>query len=600
MDVYNHFIMLLNRIIDSPRKLLFIVVSLFVSLSFISGVPFIYSDGYCYYHIARSIHDHSSFVSPYQPEYFDYKGHVIEEYRGNHATVCSPGTGMILYPGITISKLLFNEGTIYDDYFKAFNGHSFTDGLSVLVTANVFAIATIILLYKLLREGGFSHRVALISIAGGYLSSYAFWYVFLQPSYTHTYELFMVTLSTFFFQRYTLSKKKKHALFAGLAIGFAFMIRPLAVVPGGLFILILLYKRNFKATLLLILGTVPSGLLWMLYNFVSYGNLISSGYREIRGEHFTLSEFNAHNVLLSAERGWLIYSPLFFIAVAGLLILVKRKHFFGLAGLAFVLITAIFYGFWPAWNGGGSYGSRFLIMLLPFAVFGVASFIKWRPKEMPAKILLLIIILTTSWSLVIAGLYRITPEYKIGNKIGGYVITDFLTYNFDRINTSTSLKQLADSIVADFSGGNSIAGILIGLSDPVLRIDERDSTETKIRFLLPPIYHSELPEHIDLIIYDDFEQKIFYGKLFNPTDQDSFTILCPDICTQSGNLTFEEIPDRQLALSKLTHKGFFLSDTNRYHLFYVRSGNIQMHGRPIYLKNDEPNYIINIPSDAVQ
>ena len=124
----------------------------FAILFFTNAVPYVQSDGYCYYHIAKSLIDYGSFVSPERPEYYDYKGHVLTQFNGNYVTVCSPGDALLNYPGLLIANKLKTDQTIYSDYFMALHGHTLAEGLSFIFTATLFAFGTLILLYKLFRE----------------------------------------------------------------------------------------------------------------------------------------------------------------------------------------------------------------------------------------------------------------------------------------------------------------------------------------------------------------------------------------------------------------------------------------------------------------
>src|SRR5215207_6406005 len=104
------------------RKLLISFVPIFLSLvtvSFIAGSPFIFSDGYGYYHVAKNLVEEGSFVSAEKPEYYYYSGHTTNTFADRYVTVYSSATSIFWWPFLTAAKP-FNNGTIYTDYFKAY------------------------------------------------------------------------------------------------------------------------------------------------------------------------------------------------------------------------------------------------------------------------------------------------------------------------------------------------------------------------------------------------------------------------------------------------------------------------------------------------
>lgn len=107
-------------------------VLLFIGL--VDGVPFALSDGYGYFHTAKELVTNSSFVSSLTPEYLSYSGHTISLFNDNYVTRYSPGNSIFWFLPLKFSSL-FNNNTIYDNYYKAFNGHSFADGMIVLMTS---------------------------------------------------------------------------------------------------------------------------------------------------------------------------------------------------------------------------------------------------------------------------------------------------------------------------------------------------------------------------------------------------------------------------------------------------------------------------------
>ena len=80
-------------------------------------------------------------------------------------------------------------------------------------------------------------------------------------------------------------------------------------------------------------------------------------------------------VAFSAEHGAFAWTPILLFAVLGMAWLVRRSP---LVGSIVVLTTAVFYyavAAYRAWHGHSSYGSRFLVALTPFFIFGLAALV---------------------------------------------------------------------------------------------------------------------------------------------------------------------------------------------------------------------------------
>lgn len=579
----------------------------FIILFFTNGVPSVYSDGYCYYHIARSIVDQGSFVSVNKPEYYDYRGHVIAFSGGVYKDVCSPGAAIVNVPGLFITKQFRDTTqTIYNDYFLGLNGHTLADGTSILLTAMFFGIATVILLYKLSREYGASEKMSIFITTSIYLSTYAVWYVFLNAAYTHTYELFSIALLLWSFRKLEITSKKRYAIYAGLACGFGFLTRPLIIIPGMLFGVLLLFKKQWKNAIFYVIGNLPFWLLWFAYNFVSYGKIIASGYNEICTENFDFSMSNFHffDVLFSAERGWYIYSPLFLIGTIGLLIALKKKRDRSLAIICIttIILIALIYGFWPAWWGGGSYGARFLILLAPFTIIGLYSLLKIK-KAILRKLVILLIILSTLWSSSLTLLYRVTPvaelrpkSDRVGNMGAGdrYTPIDMYNYHFNLIKNSDNVSAYFKDLYKSFNGGNPYIIFPLGIADVVIRIDDRTQNELVLHYLNPPFKKQKDADSISLYLYY-YPTKEVYSALIQNIDNEKDYIIDFNnniISTTDSRINITKVENPPLTLSADEYTAI-KPDELPISIFFHVAYNIQFKGPLIYKVPDAREFVLS-------
>jgi hypothetical protein len=486
----------------------------------------------------------------------------------------------------------------------AFNGHTFAEGTLVIVTAMLFGLWTIVLLYRTLRLWKFSEKLSMFVTFAVYASSYAIWYVFLSPSFTHTYELFCVTVAMWAMTKYIQSNKLRNLIYVGLAIGMAFLIRPIFAIFGVFFGLYLLWKRDWKGILTMILSGVPFALLWMLYNAVSYGSAFASGYSVVRGENFDFSHFNGLNLLFAFERGWFIYSPIFLLAVIGLIVAWRKRKALVAICLAGIFSMVVIYGFWPAWWGGGSFGQRFMIVVLPFTTLGLAYLIAnakgklwkftWR------QIIVAISILCVSWSLMLTLMYRFTPVAElrpktdvVGKMDSGnrYTPKDIINFQLGLLKQSTGIKDYIQNVYQNGSGGVSIIVVLAGGSNAVLRMDERTAGELTFHLIYPPIGHPKLPE-LGTGYLVTADNKVYQLDFDLARQSYDYVLKCSDTCVSDDPMVIVKPAAAHPTL--LSRESYVALQPERYNfsLYFLRPDKMQIKGNPINLPDGQFDYII--------
>lgn len=378
---------MIKKILKFKFRIAIIVFFFIYATLFIFNADiFVRSDGWYYYHTAKCMVDQGSFVCSKEPTHWNYMDlYTKNQIDGKYISVTAPGTAIVYYPALLVAKMLSGEADLQNDYFLAYNGHTLLDGIVILITSLTLNLLSLLFVFKILREFGFSRKVSFVSIILISISTFIFWYAFMAPIYSHVAEVFFVTLILYSFVKFCNKKKNFYLYLMIFSIGFSILIRPILLPVGTLFVLgvfLNLFQTDKKTFLKKIIQIVlvsffiaiPFLLVYFHYNQISYGTLVTSGYSSARNESF-IGEFNGHNILFSIHRGWFIYSPLIIFSIFGLVTLFKRNKI-----LSSILVLSIFsivtiYGFWPNWWGGGSFGSRFLLFSFPFCVLGMALFL---------------------------------------------------------------------------------------------------------------------------------------------------------------------------------------------------------------------------------
>jgi hypothetical protein len=579
--------------LSSKQWLIFLLIS--IALLFVLGVPTIYSDSIYYYHVTRSLTDYGTFTSPKEPEYYDYRGHGIAYYNGKYSDVGAVGTSLINLPGIYLSQNLRDPSqTIYTDYFLAVEGHTFMDGLSQLLTAFIFGIVSFYLTWKIFFYY-LQHKLkALLLSIAIFISSFVIFYFTIQPGYTHVYEYFCSALII-----YSLLKLKenptKYSILLSIASALGFLVRPtFALISLFSFInLIINSDKKLKAFLIFVISHIPFLTIYFLYNLESYGSILASGYNTIRGENFVVSleSFNLLNVLFSPQRGWFVYSPLLFLGFIGLLRGIRVKNIktktFYISLLTTIILMATAFGFWPSWWGGGSYGARFLIGLTPLVIPGLIQF-----KDLFKDKMKILVVVMVVYSASLNFLYLFTPiatlrpqNDRVGIMYSGdrYTPLDIYRHHFNLLKDNLSNpKEYITKFVKSFSGGNTLLILSTGITDTVLRVDEREEGIIKFKILEAPISIQPLPSEINFYIRDKSTSQIYQATLNNAQAWVEYEIRyqAPSPYALSKEITIKPVTEYPEILNFNNYRGFRLNNSPLL-LYFEQTSNIRFAAPPL-------------------
>ncbi|MEP7103683.1 MAG: hypothetical protein ABI721_03175 [Candidatus Dojkabacteria bacterium] len=597
----------------TPQKALIFAIIAFAFLFITNGEPFYRSDAWCYYTISKSIIDKNSFVSADRPEYFDYMEHVKETYNGNYISVCSPGTSILQLPGLVIANFFKGDKTIYNDYFMAYNGHTIYEGIASLLTAMFFGLFALILIYKTLRNLKFGEKISILSTTFVFISSYAVWYIFLNSAFTHIYELFAVSAIIYFVVKYQKNlienfDTARIPFLLGLLTGLSILIRP-TLAPLGLLVgLYFVYKKRWKHLLYFLLGGLPILIIWLLYNYISYGAFFASGYSVVRSENFDLTQFNGLNMLFSQYRGWLVYSPIFIFSIAGLVMMFKKNRFLVISSLVSIFSAIVIYGFWPSWWGGGSFGNRFMIFAVPFGAIGLAyilglvtaetagkpgSIAKLVPSEAEERktfiknTVLTFVLISFFYSLGLVALYRVTITSKLAKPYAGTIdgmysadrYTPFEIYesNINLIRNSSTLSDYVNLLYKNVNGGSGILAILTGTSNGVLRVDDREPNVEKLIIITPQYIKRPLPEIVEGY-YKSNTGKLYSFEITDINNGDTLSFRCDTTCVSLSNKLIIHEPIEAVSTLLTSEYTSIITTNGNFYFKYV--DNLQFRGFP--------------------
>jgi hypothetical protein len=323
-------------------------------------------------------------ISPfYKPKLDTYKDTVLNKYY------C--GTSICLLPffvvGVAISSITGTQ----------INGYTDTFLMLVSVAAIFYYILSFFLLSKVGKFFSVSEKISLITSLIFFFGTNLFHYVIQEPSMSHVYSFFAVSLFLYCFMKLIQITNNKNILMVGFAISLIALIRPVNILvvlftpfffdnlrEYYLFLKTLIIK-NYKGLILLLLVISFAVLLQFTFYYLQTGDFYIVSYP---GETFNFGSPELFNVLFSYRKGLFIYVPLL-LAVVLFSVVSKnywyKKVVFLITFFVFLYVTA---SWWSWWYGEG-YSIRPIVDFLPFFII-ISMFLVSKLSLVKRKIVLLI------------------------------------------------------------------------------------------------------------------------------------------------------------------------------------------------------------------
>jgi hypothetical protein len=340
--------------------------------------PLIRSDGLAYFMWLHSLaHDHDLDLANQATQFADLNSYQVflNEETGQYASVFPYGSAFLYLPSYWLASVAnrLAQFHVNDAYFISHQGAAFPYSFFPMLATNLFALLAVVLAFfaalKLSSPGA-----ALLSSLALFLATPLLYYATIEPYMAHVPGTLLIALLI-----YILAGYREHTaawFFMGCILGAALLVRwqlALYAVPIGLLGLV---RQQVRKLLLFLVGFLL--LAWHLpFSWLRmYGNpwVVPAA---IQGQQaFLAGPLYIKEVLLSPERGLLLWSPLVLLSVAGLFILAKRERVLaitmGLMVLLQVLMNASLYD----WGGGWAFGMRRMTELYPVWVIGLATLVQ--------------------------------------------------------------------------------------------------------------------------------------------------------------------------------------------------------------------------------
>ena len=327
------------------------------------------------------------------------------------------GWSIPLPNGKRIQKMTMGTAMLYAPFFGlahavtkitggVANGYSLNYHIALIWAGVFYFILGLFFLRKILLQFIPDHAVALVLITislGTNLFVYASW----EGAMSHVYSFFVFALALWIFLKWLTTPKIWLSILLGVALGLIVLIRPSNIMFILFLGLYLFFRdRSFKENrelifilrwkLLLLAGAAL--LVWvpqLIYWKMNSGQFIVYSYQ---GERFYFNNPQIINGLFSYNKGWLVYTPLMWLAIAGLFVMRgKLKGWLVPTAVSMTISIYIIFSWWCWWYGGG-FSARALVEYYVIMSFPLGAFFTYILQAKPVyKAITTIVVVFLIW-----------------------------------------------------------------------------------------------------------------------------------------------------------------------------------------------------------
>jgi hypothetical protein len=209
-------------------------------------------------------------------------------------------------------------------------------------------------------------------------------WVYSTSSFNGPTSTLFVLLGFLFFRKFKNTGYSKNLIFSGLSLGFGFLVRNdviFIIIILLIFLIINLVKNklSLKNIVAFVLPLIVFATIFGMVNIARFGSFLDMGGGS--GSLFVSYEgsliHGAFGLLFSPGAGIFIFSPILLTVFISFIDFKKNKQDI-MIFLALLFSFIIFYGGLVPWHGFVSWGTRYLIPVIPFLLLPLGASIEKR------------------------------------------------------------------------------------------------------------------------------------------------------------------------------------------------------------------------------
>jgi hypothetical protein len=274
--------------------------------------------------------------------------------------------------------------TTYTEHYPA-NGFSEPYKLFLLFSAIFYLIIGLDFTRKILQHYQFSDKVIALTLLLIGMGTNLLCYSSQSATMSHAFNFCLFAIFFYYTIQWYAKSSIKHTIILGLTLGLISLVRPSNALIVLFFALYGISSlADFKERILfakekwfmILLMAIMSLLAWVpqfMYWKIATGHYLFYSYTD---ERFYFNDPHIIEGLFSFQKGWLVYTPMMIIALAGLFVKnqwIKKQR---IAIISFMLLNIYIIFSWWCWWYGGTYGQRSMIESYALLSLPLASFIQ--------------------------------------------------------------------------------------------------------------------------------------------------------------------------------------------------------------------------------
>lgn len=235
-----------------------------------------------------------------------------------------------------------------------------------------FAILTLVVFAKLLRLFGAPQAFSSLCLLGLGLGTLTWRYT--QSDFSEAMQMGLLILAVYGLIRRT----PKAILIAGISFAWLFLVKQLYAVYLPILLVYLLSRRGtfwdrFKRTALFMFPFTLAGAFDLWLNFVRFGSVWQSGYGG-EAEQFQSGQIGhtIPSLLWSLDKGLLVFCPILVLCMFGWKAFIKEHQAEATLCDGLIVFNLILIAEWYGWDGGWSWGPRYLVPFIPLWFLHIA------------------------------------------------------------------------------------------------------------------------------------------------------------------------------------------------------------------------------------